>query len=53
MQLCKKPETISCNLVAPLEFALIFEHFQQQKKKKMSLIACLFLKLFTPKNVVI
>ena len=47
MQLSEKLETFSRFFIAFLESALNFEHFE----KKMSLIAQVFLKLLTPKDV--
>ena len=47
MQLSEKPKTFSQFFIAFLESALNFEHFE----KKMSLIAPVFLKLLTPKDV--
>ena len=47
MQLSKKLETFSQFFIAFSESALNFEHFE----KKMSLIAQVFLKLLTPKDV--
>ena len=47
MQLSKKPETFSQFFIVFLQSALNFEHFE----KKMSLIAPVFLKLLTPKEV--
>ena len=47
MQLSEKLETFSPFFIAFLESALNFEHFE----KKMSLIAQVFLKLLTPKDV--
>ena len=47
MQLSEKLETFSGFFIAFLESALNFEHFE----KKMSLIAQVFLKLLTPKDV--
>ena len=48
MQLPKKPKTFCCIVIEFLESTLNLEHFE----KKMSLIAQVFLKLLTPKNVV-
>ena len=47
MQLPKKPKTF-CVVIEFLESTLNLEHFE----KKMSLIAQVFLKLLTPKDVV-
>ena len=47
MQLSEKLETFSPFFIAFLESALSFEHFE----KKMSLMAQVFLKLLTPKDV--
>ena len=47
MQLPKKPKTF-CFVIEFLESTLNLEHFE----KKMSLIAQVFLKLLTPKDVV-
>ena len=47
MQLSEKPKTFSQFFIAVLEFTLNFEHFE----KKMTLIAQVFLKLLTPKDV--
>ena len=47
MQLSEKPKTFPQFFIAFLESALNFEHFE----KKMSLIAPVFLKLLTPKDV--
>ena len=47
MQLSEKLETFSGFFIAFFESALNFEHFE----KKMSLIAQVFLKLLTPKDV--
>ena len=47
MQLSEKPKTSPGYFIAFLESTLNFEHFF----KKMSLIAQVFLKLFTPKDV--
>ena len=52
MQLYRKPKIFCCNFIACLEFTLNFESLEKKKKKKMSLIASLFLKLLTPKDVV-
>ena len=47
MQLSEKPKTFSEFFIEVLEFTLNFEHFE----KKMTLIAQVFLKLMTPKDV--
>ena len=47
MQLFKKPKTFCCIFIAFLESTLNFEYFE-----KKSLIASVFLKLLTPKDVV-
>ena len=47
MQLSEKLETFSPFFIAFFESALNFEHFE----KKISLIAQVFLKLYTPKDV--
>ena len=47
MQLSQKLEIFSPFFIAFLESALNFEHFE----KKMNLIAQVFLKLLTPKDV--
>ena len=47
MQLSEKLQTFSRFFIAFFESALNFEHFE----KKMSLIAQVFLKLLTPKDV--
>ena len=47
MQLSEKVETCSEFFIAFFESAFSFEHFQ----RKMSLIAQVFLKLLTPKDV--
>ena len=49
MQVSKKPETFSTFFIGVLKSALNFEHFE--KKKKKSLIAQVFLKVLTPKDV--
>ena len=49
MQLAKKLKTFSQFFIAFLKSTLNFEHFE--RKKKMSLIAQVFLKLLTPKDV--
>ena len=48
MQLAKKLKTFSQFFIAFLKSTLNFEHFEE---KKMSLIAQVFLKLLTPKDV--
>ena len=48
MQLSGKLKTISQIFIAFSDSALNFEHFQ---KKKISLTAQVFLKLYTPKDV--
>ena len=47
MQLSEKLETFSGVFIAFLESALSFEHFE----KKKSLMAQVFLKLLTPKDM--
>ena len=47
MQLSEKPKTFSQIFIAFLESTLNFKHFET----KMSLIAQVFLKLLTPKDV--
>ena len=47
MQLSEKVKTFSQSFIAFLESTLNFEHFE----KEMSLIAQVFLKLLTPKDV--
>ena len=47
MQLSEKVKTFSHSFIAFLESTLNFEHFE----KEMSLIAQVFLKLLTPKDV--
>ena len=49
MQLCKKLKIFSQFSYAFSKFRFNFEHFQ--KKKKMTLIVDVFLKLRTPKNL--
>ena len=51
MQLSRKQKTFSEFFSAFLKSSLNFEHFQK-KKKKMTLIAQVFPKLRTPKNIV-
>ena len=52
MQLTKKEKILSEFFVSFLKFTSIFESFQKKKKKKMTLIAYVFLKLRTAKVVV-
>ena len=47
MELLEKPKTFSQFFIVFLESTLNFEHFE----KKISLIAQVFLKLYTPKDV--
>ena len=47
MQLSEKPNSLCQFFIAFLEFTLNVEHFE----KKMSLIAQVFLRLLTPKDV--
>ena len=52
MQLSEKPKTFCQFFIAFLESSLNFEHFEKEKKK-VSLIAQVFLKLLTPKDMLI
>ena len=52
MQLTKKEKILSEFFVSFLKFTSIFESFQKKKKKKMTLIAYVFLKLRTAKVMV-
>ena len=52
MQLSKKPKVFCCIFITLLESTLNLEHFEGEKKKKKNLIAYVFLKLLTPKDMV-
>ena len=51
MQLSKKPKNLLLRFFAFLESTLNFQCFEKKKKKKMSVIGQVFLKLLIPKDV--